>query len=149
LSHLLPFSNIVTCLQLYEEDAWIGHRDFDLKITQRVKMSMVKTFIAIPAKLLIPAHRLACQKAVLTSGPRKCHPSVNVQSLTISLRYRKFIAKGHYSFFYGITQATNARRQATKWDASIRRRQLSALRCDLLRINPRARWVKTWQRTRL
>ncbi|KAF8137603.1 muts domain V-domain-containing protein [Boletus edulis] len=28
-------------LQLYEEDARIGHREFDLKLTQRVKMSMV------------------------------------------------------------------------------------------------------------
>ncbi|KAI0066930.1 DNA mismatch repair protein Msh6 [Artomyces pyxidatus] len=28
-------------LELYEEDARIGHRDFDLKLTQRVKMSMV------------------------------------------------------------------------------------------------------------
>ena len=27
--------------QLYEEDARIGHREFDLKLTQRVKMSMV------------------------------------------------------------------------------------------------------------
>ncbi|VDB88830.1 unnamed protein product [Peniophora sp. CBMAI 1063] len=28
-------------LELYEEDAFIGHREFDLKLTQRVKMSMV------------------------------------------------------------------------------------------------------------
>ncbi|KAI0319317.1 muts domain V-domain-containing protein [Amylostereum chailletii] len=28
-------------LELYEEDARVGHRDFDLKLTQRVKMSMV------------------------------------------------------------------------------------------------------------
>ncbi|KAI0031342.1 muts domain V-domain-containing protein [Vararia minispora EC-137] len=28
-------------MQLYEEDAVIGHREFDLKLTQRVKMSMV------------------------------------------------------------------------------------------------------------
>ena len=28
-------------LQLYEEDAIVGHREFDLKLTQRVKMSMV------------------------------------------------------------------------------------------------------------
>ncbi|KZT71945.1 DNA mismatch repair protein Msh6 [Daedalea quercina L-15889] len=28
-------------LELYEEDARIGHREFDLKLTQRVKMSMV------------------------------------------------------------------------------------------------------------
>lgn len=27
--------------QLYEEDARVGHREFDLKLTQRVKMSMV------------------------------------------------------------------------------------------------------------
>jgi hypothetical protein len=27
--------------QLYEEDARIGHREFDLKLSQRVKMSMV------------------------------------------------------------------------------------------------------------
>jgi DNA mismatch repair ATPase MutS len=27
--------------QLYEEDAIIGHREFDLKLTHRVKMSMV------------------------------------------------------------------------------------------------------------
>ncbi len=29
--------------QLYEEDARIGHREFDLKLTQRVKMSMVSS----------------------------------------------------------------------------------------------------------
>lgn len=34
----------LTCLQLYEEDARIGHREFDLKLTQRVKMSMVCRF---------------------------------------------------------------------------------------------------------
>ena len=28
-------------LELYEEDARIGHQVFDLKLTQRVKMSMV------------------------------------------------------------------------------------------------------------
>lgn len=28
-------------LELYEEDARVGHREFDLKLTQRVKMSMV------------------------------------------------------------------------------------------------------------
>lgn len=27
--------------QLYEDDARIGHQEFDLKLTQRVKMSMV------------------------------------------------------------------------------------------------------------
>ena len=27
--------------ELYEEDARIGHRDFDLKLTERVKMCMV------------------------------------------------------------------------------------------------------------
>jgi hypothetical protein len=37
---------LLTCQQLYEEDAWIGHRDFDLKITQRVKMSMVREYAA-------------------------------------------------------------------------------------------------------
>jgi MutS domain I len=31
-------------IQLYEEDARIGHREFDLKLTQRVKMSMVSLF---------------------------------------------------------------------------------------------------------
>jgi DNA mismatch repair protein MSH6 len=30
--------------QLYEEDARVGHRDFDLKLTTRVKMSMVSPF---------------------------------------------------------------------------------------------------------
>ena len=30
-------------LELYEEDARIGHQEFDLKLTQRVKMSMVRT----------------------------------------------------------------------------------------------------------
>ncbi|KAG6377351.1 muts domain V-domain-containing protein [Boletus reticuloceps] len=33
-------------LQLYEEDARIGHREFDLKLTQRVKMSMVCSVLA-------------------------------------------------------------------------------------------------------
>lgn len=32
-------------LQLYEEDARIGHREFDLKLTHRVKMSMVRGFL--------------------------------------------------------------------------------------------------------
>ncbi len=27
--------------QLYEDDARIGHQEFDLKLTERVKMSMV------------------------------------------------------------------------------------------------------------
>ena len=33
--------SLTQSLQLYEEDAIIGHREFDLKLTQRVKMSMV------------------------------------------------------------------------------------------------------------
>lgn len=40
----------LTCLQLYEEDARIGHREFDLKLTQRVKMSMVRRFMVILAE---------------------------------------------------------------------------------------------------
>lgn len=35
----------LTSPQLYEDDARIGHRDFDLKLTQRVKMSMVCRFL--------------------------------------------------------------------------------------------------------
>lgn len=31
--------------QLYEDDARIGHTEFDLKLTQRVKMSMVCRFL--------------------------------------------------------------------------------------------------------
>jgi DNA mismatch repair protein MSH6 len=31
----------MVAIQLYEEDARTGHREFDLKLTQRVKMSMV------------------------------------------------------------------------------------------------------------
>lgn len=31
-------------LELYEEDARVGHREFDLKLTSRVKMSMVCIF---------------------------------------------------------------------------------------------------------
>lgn len=31
-------------LELYEEDARIGHQEFDLKLTQRVKMSMASAF---------------------------------------------------------------------------------------------------------
>lgn len=38
-------SSKLTCLQLYEEDARVGHREFDLKLTQRVKMSMVCRFL--------------------------------------------------------------------------------------------------------
>jgi hypothetical protein len=34
----------MAAIQLYEEDARIGHREFDLKLTQRVKMSMVGSF---------------------------------------------------------------------------------------------------------
>jgi len=33
--------------QLYEEDARIGHREFDLKLTQRVKMSMVSPGVVL------------------------------------------------------------------------------------------------------
>lgn len=33
--------SLTSVLKLYEEDAIIGHREFDLKLTQRVKMSMV------------------------------------------------------------------------------------------------------------
>ena len=32
---------LTSSFQLYEEDAIVGHREFDLKLTQRVKMSMV------------------------------------------------------------------------------------------------------------
>ena len=32
---------LLTSAQLYEDDARIGHQDFDLKLTSRVKMSMV------------------------------------------------------------------------------------------------------------
>ena len=32
---------LLTSVQLYEDDARIGHQDFDLKLTSRVKMSMV------------------------------------------------------------------------------------------------------------
>ena len=36
--------------QLYEEDARIGHREFDLKLTQRVKMSMVGPSDVVPGR---------------------------------------------------------------------------------------------------
>ncbi|KAI0295767.1 muts domain V-domain-containing protein [Russula brevipes] len=35
------FDTVAKFLELYEEDARIGHREFDLKLTTRVKMSMV------------------------------------------------------------------------------------------------------------
>ena len=34
-------------LELYEEDARIGHQEFDLKLTQRVKMSMVRAIFCL------------------------------------------------------------------------------------------------------
>jgi len=37
--HPLMISN-----QLYEDDARIGHQEFDLKLTSRVKMSMVDRY---------------------------------------------------------------------------------------------------------
>ena len=38
-----PWFDVVSdpVYQLYEDDARIGHQEFDLKITSRVKMSMV------------------------------------------------------------------------------------------------------------
>lgn len=35
--------------QLYEDDARIGHQEFDLKLTSRVKMSMVVFFTFLAA----------------------------------------------------------------------------------------------------
>lgn len=35
----------VGCFQLYEDDARIGHQEFDLKLTNRVKMCMVSLHI--------------------------------------------------------------------------------------------------------
>lgn len=32
---------LIYSLQLYENDAIVGHREFDLKLTERVKMCMV------------------------------------------------------------------------------------------------------------
>lgn len=32
-------------MQLYEDDARIGHQEFDLKLTERVKMSMVRAIM--------------------------------------------------------------------------------------------------------
>lgn len=44
-SHVKIFNNFVlirlTCLELYERDADIGHTEFDLKLTDRVNMRMV------------------------------------------------------------------------------------------------------------
>ncbi|KAI9438563.1 DNA mismatch repair protein Msh6 [Lactarius indigo] len=65
-------------LELYEEDARVGHREFDLKLTQRVKMSMVgvpeMSFNFWAAKFLAKGiHARACapiqvDKVVLALG---------------------------------------------------------------------------------
>jgi hypothetical protein len=44
---------VLTHTQLYEDDARIGHREFDLKLTQRVKMSMVGFVAPFPFGPLI------------------------------------------------------------------------------------------------
>lgn len=57
--------------QLYEEDARIGHREFDLKLTQRVKMSMVSQLPHWLQTVRSSHIRLVYRKWLLTSGQRQ------------------------------------------------------------------------------
>ena len=57
--------------QLYEEDARIGHREFDLKLTQRVKMSMVSRLLHLLQTVRSSHIRLVYRKWLLTSGQRQ------------------------------------------------------------------------------
>jgi hypothetical protein len=57
--------------QLYEEDARIGHREFDLKLTQRVKMSMVSQLPHWIQTIRSNHIRLVYRKWLLTSGQRQ------------------------------------------------------------------------------
>lgn len=52
-------------LELYEEDARIGHREFDLKLTQRVKMSMVSSGCSL--------QHCSTHTHLRRSESRKCH----------------------------------------------------------------------------
>jgi hypothetical protein len=61
----------MVAIQLYEEDARIGHREFDLKLTQRVKMSMVGSFLRWPWKVCSACGRLVYRRWLLTSGQRQ------------------------------------------------------------------------------
>lgn len=64
----------LTYPQLYEEDARIGHREFDLKLTQRVKMSMVCRFLVIHHLVFIGKFcRLVFLRHPSISGLRKCY----------------------------------------------------------------------------
>jgi len=81
--------------QLYEEDARVGHREFDLKLTQRVKMSMVSPSWRCPRKVRSICIRLVYRRWLSTSGQRQYFPPwyLCVRTRITSAR-RKFLAKG-------------------------------------------------------
>lgn len=63
--------------ELYEEDARIGHQEFDLKLTNRVKMSMVSNLLlARSFHSLVYQSRLGCQNNPSISGLRSFWPKV-------------------------------------------------------------------------
>ena len=63
-------------LELYEEDARVGHREFDLKLTQRVKMSMVYPNCPYQAQFADARVRSAYQRCLSTFGLRSSLPKV-------------------------------------------------------------------------
>jgi hypothetical protein len=60
--------------QLYEDDARTGHREFDLKLTQRVKMSMVSLSWRCPWKVCSIRIRLVYRRWLSTFGRRQYFP---------------------------------------------------------------------------
>jgi len=69
--------SIKQAIQLYEDDARVGHQEFDLKLTQRVKMSMVSLLLESFSSLILA--RLEYQRCLSTSGLRM-FPSVDLIS---------------------------------------------------------------------
>lgn len=77
-SHVLNGTDKLS--QLYEDDARIGHQQFDLKLTERVKMSMVRTSVIFAPRRLMFS-RLESLSPPLASGLREFEHS----------RHRSFI----------------------------------------------------------
>jgi len=57
--------------QLYEDDARIGHQEFDLKLTSRVKMSMVDRPSFSLNIILQSFYRSASPRCLSASGQRE------------------------------------------------------------------------------
>ena len=57
--------------QLYEDDARIGHQEFDLKLTSRVKMCMVRLFSVHSLTLYMSTFRWEFPRCLSICGLRK------------------------------------------------------------------------------